>query len=455
MKKIVMIMQIVVFVICLSGCAQYDKLIQERIEKQSGVEKSSEYAKYDELVSNQELGDDGLYQGEELKNLEDEHKKLSQGQVKVSLASNDFLKMKFYTDSSMEQEIETSYCYMNPGDSIYASQVDINNVASVSYNFLEYQIYEVDPKKEYKLLGSTDGSDGLVYTIPKDFEGSNISIVPVGEYQAKKLKFNTYYKDLAGKHDVVSSVWKINDEVYDRNAEIDSRDSYTVKCEYDASEYYFVNSIPSCFSNADGYVEFPRSDVQNDDSTYEVELHKYLSVKIKSDDKLEKAISLINVDNEKQSVSEKLTNLKVGQVVYLEVDSEYRVYSEDVQLSKPEKKGNKLAYKFEVKDTKSGAISIEVNKKYEITLADKESHGKCRFLLDGKTVSGTVYAKDGQKLEMQYTLTDKNYQIKEGLFAGLFGKETEYVKKIKIKDKLDGKEIVAEDYIEIVKKGEK
>ncbi|MDO5156471.1 MAG: hypothetical protein Q4D51_10955 [Eubacteriales bacterium] len=455
MKKAIVVSQVMLAAFCLSGCSQYDGLIQKQMEKRAGIDKSSEYALYNKLSQNQEIDDEGYYRGEQLADLEEQHNKLPSGQVQVSLATNSFLKMKFYTDPNMQQEINASYCYMNPGDSLYASQVDVNNERMASYVFLEYQIYEVTEENEYSLLGSTNGSINLVYTIPDNFKGSKISIVPVGEYQTKKLNFNTYYADLEGKHEVVSSVWKVNDEIHDKDAEVDARESYTVKCEYDAEEYYFVNSIPSCFSHSQGCVEFPKSDSQKNDSSYEVELHKYMHVKVDTDDKLEKAILLVNVDNEKQTVSEKISNLKLGQIVYLEVNPEFRVYSDDVKISKPEKKDDKLAYKFEVTDAKSNQVSIEVNKKYEVTLSDKEAHGECKFLLDGKPVSGTVLIRDGQKLEMQYTLTDDNYRIKKGFFEGLFDRKNIIEEKIKITSELDGKTIVAEDYIEIEKKGAK
>lgn len=455
MKKTMILVHTILLVFCLSGCAQYDSLIQGQMKKRANIDDSSEYAKYNELKQNQELDENGYYNGKQLTDLEQQYESLPTGKVKVSLATNSFLKMKFYKDSNMEQEIIASYCYLNPGESLFASQVDVNNEQSASYDFLEYQIYEVTDDGDYNLIGNANGNVNLVYTIPDDFNGTKISIVPVGEYKTKKLKFNTYYTDLTGKHEVVSAVWKVNDDIFDKEVELDARESYTIKCEYDDQEYYFVNSTPSCFSDTTGCVEFRKNDSQQSDCNYEIELHKYMSVNINSDDKLEKSISILNVNNETQTVDKKISKLELGQIVYLEVDPEYRIYSDDVTITKPEQKNNKLAYKFEIVEGKSNQIDIEINKKYQVTLSDKEAHGKCKFMLDGKVVSGTVLIKAGQKLEMQYTLTDDEYKIKKGILDGLFEKKTNINEKIKITSEFDGKTIVAEDYIEIAKKGAK
>lgn len=50
---------------------------------------------------------------------------------------------------------------------------------------------------------------------------------------------------------------------------------------------------------------------------------------------------------------------------------------------------------------------------YMVTLDDSDPYADYVYKLDGKTVSGKTYVKDGQKLTLTYEITDSNYRLTE------------------------------------------
>ena len=87
-----------------------------------------------------------------------------------------------------------------------------------------------------------------------------------------------------------------------------------------------------------------------------------------------------------------------------------------------------------------------------VTLDTSDDHGTCVYKLDGDTVSGPVEMYEGQKLVLEYTLTDSNYIIIRKGLGGFLGdrthQETESCS-IDVSEELDGKTVKRSDYITV------
>lgn len=91
---------------------------------------------------------------------------------------------------------------------------------------------------------------------------------------------------------------------------------------------------------------------------------------------------------------------------------------------------------------------------WHVTLDTTDNYGTCVYKLDGKEVSGTVTIRKDQKLTLEYTLANSNYQISRSgvkVLTGVFHSNTDSVS-IPISEALDGKTIKRSDYIAVERK---
>lgn len=89
-----------------------------------------------------------------------------------------------------------------------------------------------------------------------------------------------------------------------------------------------------------------------------------------------------------------------------------------------------------------------------VTLDTVDNYGTCVYKLDGNTVSGAVEVREEQKLVLEYTVTDSNYQIvAEGGFFSRFQSKTEQKHEIPVLELQDGGTVRRSDYINVEKKG--
>lgn len=97
------------------------------------------------------------------------------------------------------------------------------------------------------------------------------------------------------------------------------------------------------------------------------------------------------------------------------------------------------------------------DKYYTITLDASDSCATYTYKLDGTVVSGTIYAKKDQKLELTYEITDSSYQLTEAQGGiPLFGwgsTTTKATKTITISSSLDGNTVTKSTFSINVKKG--
>ncbi len=119
------------------------------------------------------------------------------------------------------------------------------------------------------------------------------------------------------------------------------------------------------------------------------------------------------------------------------------VYKETMAYSKWEKEYQKILDKHPAREI------------WFVTLDTSDDFGTCVYKLDGKVVSGIVSVREGQKLILEYTLTDPGYQItREGIgsfVSNVFSNKKESCS-ISIDASLDGRTVKRSDYITIEKK---
>lgn len=93
--------------------------------------------------------------------------------------------------------------------------------------------------------------------------------------------------------------------------------------------------------------------------------------------------------------------------------------------------------------------SHSAKKYYSITLDESDSFATYTYKLDGKTVSGKIKVKEGQKLELTYEITDSQHKLKEADGGFIFGWGSSYTKateSLDISASMDGKTVTRLDF---------
>lgn len=115
-------------------------------------------------------------------------------------------------------------------------------------------------------------------------------------------------------------------------------------------------------------------------------------------------------------------------------------YSETMKYAKWEKDAQKILEQH------------PAHKIWYVTLDGSDPYGTCVYKLDGTTVSGRIGVREGQKLTLEYTLTNSDKTIVRsgpGGFVGrLVNSKTESCS-IPVSEALDGKVIQRSDYIQV------
>src|SRR5699024_8735938 len=141
---------------------------------------------------------------------------------------------------------------LNPGDTIYAKLEEYDNSNSNLYRLAEYRFrsYDADGSIQNEYVREAT-SDVLAYTIPADFTGTELSVLPVGEYADAELSVSAYYVDDSGTEHALGNAgtWYINDtELQTSTAQVSPIEPYVLEFHYDTENYFYVQSEPDCFT---------------------------------------------------------------------------------------------------------------------------------------------------------------------------------------------------------------
>ena len=401
----------------LSGCGKVDAYLEARILEGSGILEDQEYQQYSEMKQNNQLGEDGAFDDTDIF-VETADDNAAAGTVHVTFAENRYLKIQYFLDSNLTEKIDTTQCYLNPGDTIYAA-VESKNPNSNLYALSAYRIYEYDGENTVKneTTHTVESQDNLVYQIPTTFTGSELSIVPVGEYPDRQLTMRVFYiddrqqeKELTG-----AGTWTINDKTCTGNsASISPIVSYVLKYDFDKENYFFVSASPKCFTedpNQKGCVEFWEADPTDADTEYSVELHPYLALTISLSE--DGTANLNDNPSEKIKKNKSWTNnkLKYGDVIVVESSGDFAISAGDSKHVKISRDPITGGYRYTLQIVAETTGDTSNNDAVTLTLPEVAAHGTCKYKLDGKAVSGTVILQESQKLTVTYIITDSDYEF--------------------------------------------
>ena len=269
-------------VLMLAGCGQrndsisrlLNAYIEDSVIKGSSIKEDESYVRYEQISKDEEINDEGFFCSEDVDYgvLEDT------AAVHVTFAINSYIHVQYFDDPAMASPLNSGGAYLHANDCIYANIQEINNPNTDAYQFRGFAVWEYDENgKKKKELEVASFEDGLVFQIPMNFNGKEISIVPLGEYTSRNIVLNDYYRDSNGVERPLAGTWDINGEKTINNSiSVSPVTPYTVTYMYDPNTYVFVGSDPTCLHNneTDGVVSFEEFPAVQNISSFSVELHK-------------------------------------------------------------------------------------------------------------------------------------------------------------------------------------
>ena len=473
MKKIIAVL-LVLLVLPLAGCAQIDTKLERAILEKSGILEHEDYIQFQQYQESGMLNEDGHYTVYVPFDNSDSKNDKPKGQIHVTFADNRYLKIAYYTDSSMTFPIDTTSCYLNPGDTIYARVVECINPNSNLYRLAEYRIVEYGSDGNKKDTRKYEVADSFFeYTIPANFIGTEISVVAIGEYPDRDISMNVFYVDDVGSRHSLGNAgaWAINNtDVEGDVAKISPIESYVLKFTYDTENYFYVGSEPACFTKnpeSTGFVEFLEAEPTDADITYSVELHPFLKLSLKSD---EEAKVCINNGSEEIIKKNKVWNsgkLKYGDSIIVETMGECTIVSGDYQHISASKDPIADGYRYTLKVVQEVenntadvlTLTLDVNRFFNVTLSTDCAYGDCTYKLDGDVVSGIIQVREGQKLTLTYNITNENYSFADkskgvtGFLHDLFN-NSERTITIPIDTSLEDTTVIPDEWFDIIEKGD-
>lgn len=407
------------FVFIFSGCSQINGYMEKWIQERSGIFEEADYIQYQEWEKNGEINQEGFYNIPEygMDNGVPDTEQTVDKSVHVTFAENSFFVIDYYYDAGFTKPVDTQFCYLAPGESIYAPQPKCNNLYSNNYAFSSFRVFEYDTKgNRGKELG-INGDGMLVLSIPSDYQGTEIAVEPVGAYKNKKFALCSYYLDSKGIEQEIFGIWTMNGEdCMGDFIEINpSIKSYTLRYYYDKEEYYYVSSSPQCYfySNEAGEVEFKEATSFDEYETYSVQLHPYIRAEIECDSNGRKAIKSVKVNSkEREFQNDTIEKLKCGDVVVIETDDEYRVFCSQV-VGTTENLANGCRYTIKIPDLNGTVLNLKISKSQLKVVLDKSVENDILFDIaaSGYTKRDLFYEK--QRFGSSCTVFDASIGTEE------------------------------------------
>ena len=447
--------------ILLSGCSVVNENAEKIFLQKAGIEQDEDYEEYQKYLKSSQLNEDGTYDYIRDEGTEPD---IGEGNVRVTFADNHFLDIQYYLDEAMAQAIEADEYKLNPGDSVYAMVRSNNRAGSNLYHFKEYQIFEYTESGERKKIAAAEENEGLVYTIPAEFTGTELSIQPVGEYEQRTCDLlYVYYRDGANQIGELSNAgkWMVNGS--EKLDSVCAVEPYILSFDYDDKNYFFVSAEPNPANknpNEVGYVEFPEEDSTEETKAYSIELHKLINIKIRFDE--DGKISINDGDQEeiKRGKYWEKSDLKYGDKIVIETKGDPEIQTTESkhikETSDPIKDGTR--YTIVITEEMQREPDQSIVNFYIVNFHQAAKYGTCIYKVDGKEVKGISTVGENQKLTITYKIDKPDYVFadKSTGVVGLimdFIKSKERTVEIPVDASLEGKTLCPEDYFNIVKKG--
>ena len=163
------------------------------------------------------------------------------------------LDIDYFYDEAFTKPIDTRNCSLQKGESIYVSKIDVKNTKSNLYSFSEFRFVEYDSEGKRGESTTSNAKSGAIYTLPNDFDGQGISVLPVGSYKDREIKLESYFFDEKGEPvELTDKMWRINEggDLFANGTQtVSPVESYILSFDYSPykDSYYFVKSSPECF----------------------------------------------------------------------------------------------------------------------------------------------------------------------------------------------------------------
>lgn len=415
MKKKILILG-TVFIFLFSGCSSIDEELSDYYLEKSEIKEDQDYITYLELEEEGMLDEDGAYTEAKLV-LAEETDEERAAQVYVTFAENDNLKITYYLDSKKEEPVSGG-CYLNPGDSLYASVETSIYAKTGLYNFEGFRIYEYTDGKMAE-LGWDSNSEDCVLTIPDEYTGTELSVVPIGKYEERKLVLKDLYTNSNGEEVLLSGTWTVNDEqTTDDRIAVNSVEPYLVSYEYDTDQYFFVKASPTVRyqDQEDGIVIFDEYEADSKEETFSVELHPLISVKLKANQKWRYENSNKSDEWEAERTIE---GLKYNDTIVAITEEKVSWDNETEFLSEPTVEEIKDGYKytFTVIDSTAQFCFDPSEYQYE--------HGTLEFKNGNETIVDKTYLAQGKQISYEATSVEDGYWLPDGDHTIIIGDEEE------------------------------
>lgn len=248
----------------LSGCSALDQLILKR----SGILDTAEYAHYLELKNSGQLSRQGHYVTDGLRD-----------GIHVTFADNALLRIAYFKDKDLKESLSREACYLQPGEAIYAQISSLQD----GYDCSGFQIYAFDKNGNYSNVSNLEQNlaDGLVLSIPQDYAGTELSVMPVGQYRNRTITFSDCFAVEGAEGRVVGGQWLINGVPCEDNmAQISVASSAEIQYSFEPTSYYLKQASPQHpdYDEEKGILSFDPIEPGTGDLAYSVTLGKLSEV---------------------------------------------------------------------------------------------------------------------------------------------------------------------------------
>lgn len=407
------LLSIVVIMFIFSGCSAINNQLEKEIKNKSGILDDEEYEEYENWKEEEEIP---VY---------------IDGSIQVSFANNNNISIEYYYDQELQNRVDTNNCYVNQGDKIY-SLINTNSSKEL-YSFKEFELFDVCDGERTKI--NNESSDPSIINIPNNYNGTMLSIIPVGLFNNREIAFSDYYYLPDGSKKELESQWLQDDEKKFDSITVNPLDEYTISCDYSkyADKFYISDSYPDITSHdLKGIVYFDSAYLSDSLINYSLQLHQYINLSINDDKAIGQPVKAISLDGEKIATTDRIERLKANQLINIVVDKDYIIDSQSLEILNKNNFDSENEYTLKVPDTTVNELSIFVLKSTNVSegiqIPDIENGIVSLFREDGRPIVNDTEIGDNENVVVKITPNSGYYILSNDLIDGVYSKKMTFKK---------------------------
>ena len=448
--KVKTIILLIFLVATLSGCSITNSFIEKQIIKSSGIEDDPDYDKYLLHKENGEIDENGYYILNEDNASADKTPEKQEG-VHVTIATNSLLSINCFSDRDHQTGIGVAGCYLEPGSTIYASEPVSLSKTTNKYEFDKYLIYEIN-NNEKKLVAESTGEGGVIFTIPSDYIGKEIAIVPIGKLQNRTISFKAYFINEKGENKIDQGNWTVNNTPITSNPfSFDSTKTFIVAYDYTsfAGEYYLVEGYPEINTDAKGVTTFCSENSNSTIEEFTVKLRKYTKVTVENKKNSLiggaygiESIKINGEEKEKNQAKYVQDTMKNGDIIEIKIKEGFKLTtptSTDLIVSQPLLVDGGKQYKITINSENNFTPIITVSKETATQgeyVQRQISNGSITLVkkADSTPVTEGDIIDDNEKVVVSITANNGYYVTGKDVKDSVYYKEMKYSDYVKNQD---------------------